>query len=104
MDRDIALLRPREDCYTSAFPRADDVLMIVEVSDSTLRFDRELKLPLYARSNIPEAWIVDLEHDVLIVCRDPAHDGYREIRTLPNPGSVSPGLLANCVVDLSGLF
>lgn len=100
---DLVLVRPRTDFYRQALPRAGDVFLIVEVSDSSLRFDREVKLPLYARSNIAETWIVDLEHDVLIVCRDPAHDGYRDIRTLRNPGSVSPGLLPNCVVDLSGI-
>ena len=78
--------------------------MVVEVLDSSLRFDREVKLPLYARSNIPETWIVDLEHDVLIVCRSPVADRYSAIQSLASPGTIAPALLPQCAIDLSGIF
>ncbi len=57
---DLALLRRRDDFYRERHPRADDVLLIVEVAASSLRFDRKKKLPLYARHGIPEIWLVDL--------------------------------------------
>ena len=101
---DLILLRPRDDFYRHALPRPADALLVVEVSDTSLRFDREVKLPLYARSNIPETWIVDLEHRVLMVYRNPADAGYRDIRTLVDPRAAAPTLLQACVLDLSDIF
>lgn len=57
---DLALLSPREDEYATHHPGPDDVLLIVEVADSSLDFDQETKLPLYARAGIAEYWVVAL--------------------------------------------
>lgn len=57
---DIAILHPRADYYAQAHPTADDVLVVIEVSDTSARYDREEKIPRYARAGIPEAWIIDL--------------------------------------------
>lgn len=57
---DIALLQRREDFYESAHPKPQDVLLVIEVADTTLDYDRLIKLPLYARAGIPEVWIVNL--------------------------------------------
>jgi len=74
---DIAVLAPRDDSYTAAHPRPADVLLLIEVADSSLLYDRELKAPLYALSGIREFWIVDVEARRIVVFRDPAPDGYR---------------------------
>jgi Uma2 family endonuclease len=68
---DIALLRLREDEYASKKPRAGDVLLLIEVADSSLELDRHTKGPLYARAGIPEYWIVNLIEDKIEVYRDP---------------------------------
>jgi Uma2 family endonuclease len=73
---DLALLRPRADEYASSHPTAADVLLIVEVSDTTLHFDRDVKADLYARHGIPELWIVDLTHGQLHLFRDPRQGNY----------------------------
>jgi Uma2 family endonuclease len=52
-------------------------LLVVEVADATLATDRGVKMPLYARAGIPEAWLIDLQHALVLVHRDPAADGYR---------------------------
>lgn len=57
---DLTLLRPRDDFYAEGHPTPKDVLLVMEVSDTTLSYDREVKIPLYARSGIPEVWVVDL--------------------------------------------
>ncbi len=57
-------------------------LLVVEVSDSSLTRDRNVKTPIYAENGVPEYWIVDIQHDVLIVHRDPADGTYRQVRTL----------------------
>ncbi|MCX7111050.1 MAG: Uma2 family endonuclease [Proteobacteria bacterium] len=101
---DIALLRYREDFYRLAHPIPEDIILLVEVSDTTLRYDKEIKLPLYARHGIPEVWIVDLEHGRLEVYRNPMEDNYLE-RHCPAKGeSIAPKGLPDCRVDLSSLI
>ncbi|MBD1842231.1 Uma2 family endonuclease [Cyanobacteria bacterium FACHB-63] len=78
---DIALLRPREDFYASAHPTPDDVFLLIEVSDSTIRYDRTVKIPLYAEDNIAEAWIVDVNAELVEVYRQPSATGYRPLQT-----------------------
>jgi Uma2 family endonuclease len=68
---DIALLAPRSDYYSDAHPTASDVFLVVEVSDTTLRFDLRIKVPLYARCGVAEAWVVDVNERVIHVFRDP---------------------------------
>ena len=68
------------DFYESSHPTAADVLLLVEVADSSLAYDRGPKLALYARHGVPEVWIVDLPGHALEVCREPAADGYADRR------------------------
>ncbi|MDW8183673.1 MAG: Uma2 family endonuclease [Anaerolineae bacterium] len=87
---DLALLRPRGDFYASAHPGPGDVLLVIEVAESSGEYDRERKLPLYARSGIPEAWVVDLERGEVVVGRDPAPEGYRALRIARRGETLSP--------------
>lgn len=73
---DLAVLKPRDDFYADAHPGASDVLLLVEVSDSSLVFDRKIKLPLYASHGIPEVWVVNLIEGVIEVLREPAGRHY----------------------------
>ena len=73
---DLALLRFREDFYKDELPQANDVVLVVEVADSTFEFDRTKKLPRYAAAGIPEFWLVDLEHDRVEVHFAPNGDLY----------------------------
>lgn len=101
---DIKLLRPRADFYKSSLPPPHDVLLLIEVADTTLRYDRDVKLPLYARHGIPEVWLVDLENHGLHIFTAPSASSYRECRMLTELGVFAPGALPDCPVDLSGLF
>ena len=87
---DVVLARPRADSYATAHPRPEDVLLVVEVSDTTLRYDREVKLRLYAAAGIPEVWLMDLPGDRIEVHRDPSPEGYRSITLVPHDGAVTP--------------
>jgi Uma2 family endonuclease len=91
---DVALLRPRADFYATAKPVAEDVLLVIEVADSSLDFDREVKLPLYARAGIPEFWLVNLVDDTLEFHSDPSPDGtYAHCNVLSADGLVATSLL-----------
>lgn len=101
---DIALLKPRDDFYKHSHPQSGDVLLVVEVAESSLRYDREIKVPLYARHGIPEVWLVDLENNQLRVFGDPSEGAYRKLVTPASLKSVTPALLPAVTLDLSGLF
>ena len=75
---DLAVLRWRDDFYVRAHPRADDVLLVVEVAHSSLGHDERTKRPLYARHALPEYWLVDVEGRRATVYRDPSGSDYRE--------------------------
>jgi Uma2 family endonuclease len=74
---DVALLKMRTDKYFKQHPVAQDVLLVIEVSDTTLRFDLEQKTLLYAKAGIIESWVVDVEGRAVHVFRDPTLNGYR---------------------------
>jgi Uma2 family endonuclease len=79
---DVTILKPREDFYASAKPVPDDVLLLIEVADSSLEFDREVKGEIYAEAGIPEYWIVNLVDDCVEIHRDPQPDGtWRDVKT-----------------------
>lgn len=101
---DLALLRPRADSYTRSHPVATDVLLVVEVADTTLAFDAGTKVPLYARAGIAEAWIVDLQARTLRVFRDPGASGYRTSFAASGDEKVAAVLLPQVAVTVSALF
>ena len=76
---DIALLRPRADFYAESHPTPTDVLLLIEVSDSTLDYDREIKIPLYAESSIPELWLVNLPENTIEVYTQPENGSFQNI-------------------------
>ncbi len=96
---DFVLLRPREDFYRDAHPRPDDVLLVVEVADASLAFDRRVKAPLYGMNGIAELWIVDLASQAIEVYRRPSPRGYLEIRRCDRGSSL--GVLAFPELELS---
>lgn len=85
---DLALLAVRGDFYASKLPSAPDAVLVVEVSMTSLRFDRELKLPRYAEAGVPEVWIFDLAEARLHVYRQPVGDTYTDCRTLGRDDTV----------------
>ncbi|WP_117236732.1 Uma2 family endonuclease [Thermus sediminis] len=90
---DLMVLKPPLDRYAERLPTPEDVLLLLEVADTSLPFDREVKLPLYAEAGIPEVWLVNLQENLLEVHRDPRGGRYREIRLLSPEEEVSPALL-----------
>lgn len=77
---DIALLKPRADFYMESHPTPEDTLVAVEVSDSTLEGDRQIKLPKYAQAGVPEFWLVDLVNNRIEVHALPNEGVYQEVR------------------------
>ncbi len=102
---DLMLLRPEPDFYSTRHPGAADVFLLVEISDSTLIVDRQEKLPLYARSGIPEVWIVNLPEHVIEVYRQPAPSGSYSEQQKVHPGeSLAPAAFPDAVIDTAALL
>ena len=78
LEPDIALLRYREDYYANAHPTPADILLIIEVADSTLAYDRNVKAHIYGRNNIPETWVKNLPEDCIERFTQPGPDGYAQ--------------------------
>ena len=92
---DIALLRPRADGYMTAHPRADDVVLVIEVADTSLAYDLGVKVPLYARHGIPEVWVIDAATRQTRVFREPAAEGYRHESLVGPAGLVASASLTD---------
>ena len=101
---DLTLLKPRADSYSTSHPTTADVLLVVEVADTTLQYDLGTKIPLYARCGIAEAWVVDVQERAVRAFRDPSPTGYRTSFTVSGEGSVTALVLPAIVVGLPVLF
>jgi Uma2 family endonuclease len=95
---DLVLLKARADFYVSALPGPADVLLAIEVAQSSLAYDRNVKASLYARRGIAEYWIVDLNGGEVIRHTDPVNGRYSRVAAVPHDHEFAPGLLPGCVV------
>lgn len=101
---DITLLKMRTDRYRKSQACGPDALLVVEVSDTTLRKDLHVKVPLYARHGVPEVWVVDLENDRVRFHRAPQGGRYRDVTSASAPGSAPVPGLAGAEIDLGALL
>ena len=101
---DIALHKRRNDFYAESHPGPEDVLLIIEVADASVRYDREVKIPLYAKAGIPEVWLVDLPKKTVEVYRNPAESGYEEIRISRKGDTLSPTALSELEIRVEEIL
>lgn len=102
---DIAILQNALDSYaTSGIRPASDVLLVVEVSVSTLTGDTTTKTRIYARAGVPEYWVVDVEGRRLIVHRQPSADNYGSVVVLDETATVSPLTAPASVIAVRNLL
>ncbi|MDX1943025.1 MAG: Uma2 family endonuclease, partial [Saprospiraceae bacterium] len=74
---DIAILKYRADFYDNQIPSAKDVFLIIEISDTSIVYDKKIKLPLYAQSGVPECWLVDLTKQEIHIYWQPHGNAYK---------------------------
>jgi Uma2 family endonuclease len=96
---DVALLKRRDDFYAQANPQPADVLLIIEVADSSVEYDRDIKIPLYAGAGIPEMWLINLPQETIEIYIQPIGDTYREIRIVKRGESLSAKSIPNLTMD-----
>lgn len=101
---DLMLLRHRPDRYRGGLPRAEDVLLLVQVAETSLAFDRDVRVPLYARSGIREYWILDLAHEQLLGYRYVGPNGYHACRAARPSERISPLAFPDLSFSVSDLL
>ena len=101
---DLALLTPRADDYEGKLPGADDTLLVIEVADTTLAYDRDAKMPIYARHGFAEAWLVDIQGRSLSILLEPGEKGYRRLLTPSRNETITPSLLPTVFIQLADLW
>ena len=101
---DLALLRPREDFYAQEHPGPADVLLVVEVADTSGDHDRSAKVPLYSRAGIPEVWLVDLSENLVEMYAAPQGGSYRDFRQARPGESVTPRSLPDLTIPIDAVL
>lgn len=101
---DVALLRPREDFYSTRHPGPEDVLLLIEVSDATLRYDRRVKAALYGAAGVMEYWIINLPKRLIEVYREPQPDGYRTLTRYAPGETLSPLAFPDVMLPVSDIL
>src|SRR5262249_18010434 len=101
---DIVLLRPRQDFYASGHPSGPDILLVVEVSESSLHYDRTIKGPMYARLGVHEYWIADLNQQRVERDTSPGEGSYRQVDAFVRGELMSPQLLPDCSIAVDDLL
>ena len=99
---DLILLKPRS--YVRVGASAEDVLLVIEVAESSLAYDRGTKLRLYARAGIAEYWIVDAEAETVDVCREATTNGYRTVQQVGRDAVIAPIALPDVTIALRDIF
>lgn len=98
---DVALLRPRDDFYSRRHPGPEDVLLLIEVSDTTLPYDRRVKAALYSAAGVLEYWLINLPKRIIEVYRQPQPEGYRTMTRYAPGETLSPLVFPDVVLNVN---
>ncbi|MBV8856901.1 MAG: Uma2 family endonuclease [Acidobacteria bacterium] len=101
---DISLLRWRDDDYREGHPAPTDILLLIEVADTTVVKDKAVKIPLYARSGVPEAWVVNIDDEVVEVYSAPTQGSYRRVEVFGRGEEARSHTLEGLTVNVSELL
>lgn len=101
---DIALLKPRDDFYSQSHPTAADVLLVIEVAETSVEYDRSVKMPLYARAGIPETWLVNLPKDIIEIYTQPKNGKYQKVQRLKRGKLLASPTIAGLSISVDNIL
>ena len=101
---DIVLLQPRDDLYVTAHPQPQDILLLIEVAELTVLYDRQEKIPLYAEANIAEVWLIDINEQIVEVYQQPTVIGYQHIEKFTLEQTLSIQAFPEINITVSEIF
>jgi Uma2 family endonuclease len=100
---DVALLRFRNDFYSTGKAQPEDVLLLIEVADTTVSSDRRVKIPLYANAEVPEVWLVNLPRKIIEVYTEPKNGKYQIVRKATKSETITPKMIADLSVKVADI-
>ena len=101
---DVAILRFRKDFYSTGKARPEDILLLIEVADTTVRSDRQIKIPLYASVGVPEVWLVNLPRKIVEVYTEPKNGKYQIVRKAGKSEILRPQMIADLSVKVAEII
>ncbi len=101
---DVALLKPRDDFYATAHPQPQDIFLLIEVADSTIEYDREEKILLYAQANIIEVWLVNINEEIVEVYQQPTAAGYQLMQKFASSQTLSIKALSDVSISVNEIL
>ena len=101
---DLAILTRKSDYYETAHPTPDDIFLLVEVADTTIKFDQEIKIPLYAKHNILEVWLVNLNQEIVEVYYQSNINSYTTKKIFTKKQIISPISFPEIKINVSEIF
>jgi Uma2 family endonuclease len=101
---DLAILRYREDFYSEVHPTPEDTLILIEVADSSVQFDRQVKTRLYAKKGVPEVWLFVLPESRIEVYRDPSPEGYQQVAIVRPGERLSPLAFPDLAIEVNAIL
>lgn len=101
---DLAILKWRDDFYADALPTPNDILLVIEVADSTIAYDREIKMPLYAANAIPEMWLLDVNQQIIEEYSQPASSGYKKMQRYEQGDALSVNVFPEVIFNWEEIF
>lgn len=101
---DLAILQPRDDFYENGRPTPTDIFLLIEVAETSLAYDRQQKVPLYAKAGIPEVWIVNTEANQVEMYRQPTPDGYQTQSIANTTQTIAPEAFPQTAVSVARIF
>ena len=101
---DVAVVRRRQDSYRNRHPSSADILLLIEVSESSRHCDFEWKRRIYAASEIAEYWVIDADGHVVVVHRDASEGDYQDVKSIGPASKIAPSAAPNCQLDVGLLF
>ena len=101
---DLVLLRPQADFYASRLPGAEDILLIIEIAESSIEYDRDVKARMYADSGVVEYWVADITGREVVCHTLPRAGAYAQIRRMSPGESIAPTLLPACAIQAETLL
>ncbi len=101
---DLSILKPREDCYRYQLPQPQDIYLLIQVSVTTVEYDRNEKSVLYSQAGIIELWIVDIPAELVEVYRNPSPNGYESVQQFRHGETISPLAFPDIVISVDEIL
>ena len=101
---DVAILQFRVDFYSTGKARPEDILLLIDVADTTVHSDRQMKIPLYARAEVPEVWLINLPRKIIEVYTEPRNGKYQVVRKAGKSEILKPKMITDLAVKVADIL